>query len=118
MAPFRQDKVKVVPVEKLRKRFNNSPIYQKIQSGELIPVYLRDALIKNPRQSGNPPGTRSQLIRYIDSAGQIQAEIHQYLRPNGKLGGSGKPDPKLLRVGPDMLWKAELGRKKHQQKEK
>ncbi len=45
-----------------------------------------------------PPGTRSQMVRYLDANGFEVARVHQYLRPNGKLGGSGRPNPKRLVV--------------------
>ena len=37
-------------------------------------------------------------IRWHDESGLI-AEFHQFLRPNGEIGASGKPDPKILRLG-------------------
>jgi hypothetical protein len=40
--------------------------------------------------------TRSQLISYLDDAGQEVARVHQYLQPDGTLGASGRPDPKRL----------------------
>ena len=46
-----------------------------------------------------PPGTRSQMVAYVDASGQRVALVHQYLRPDGTLGGSGRPDPKLLIEG-------------------
>ncbi len=31
------------------------------------------------------------------------ALVHQYVRPDGTLGGSGLPDPKVLVVGNEVL---------------
>ena len=65
-----------------------------IANGTLAAQYLRDAILHNPAAVGEPPGTRSQVIRYVDSAGLWIVEVHQFLRPNGTLGASGRPDPK------------------------
>lgn len=72
-----------------------------ISSGQLTPQYLRDEPLKEPakRKYPEPDGTRSQVIRYYDSNGQWVVTIHQYLRPDGTLGATGKPDPKRLRIG-------------------
>lgn len=45
-----------------------------------------------------PPGTRSQIIAYLEAGRQI-AIVHQYRLPNGQLGASGLPDPKRLLIG-------------------
>lgn len=70
-----------------------------IENGTLIPDVVRDTPLSQPQRKGEPPGTRSQFIRYLDRGGQWVVEIHQYLRPDGTLGGSGKRDPKRLRIG-------------------
>ena len=49
-----------------------------------------------PSSKAEPPGTRSQMVAYVDSEGHRIALVHQYHRPNGALGGSGRPDPKEL----------------------
>lgn len=52
----------------------------------------------NPR-AGEPPGTRSQRVEYWDSTGSELVKVatcHRYLRPDGSLGASGKPDPKRV----------------------
>jgi len=36
------------------------------------------------------------MISYLDPHGREIARVHQYLRKNGTLGGSGRPDPKKL----------------------
>jgi hypothetical protein len=35
------------------------------------------------------------MISYVCGGTEI-ARAHRYLRPDGSIGGSGKPDPKLL----------------------
>jgi hypothetical protein len=41
----------------------------------------------------------SQIIEYFDAEGTRVALVDQYLRPDGTLGGSGRPDPKRVLVG-------------------
>lgn len=90
--------VKRVPPETIRTIFNNSQYPTLIANGHLAPHMLKDSVLQNPHLRREPPGTRSQVIRYFDLAGQWVVEIHQYLRPDGSLGASGKPDPKRLRI--------------------
>ena len=40
--------------------------------------------------------TESQLVVYYDKNFQEIANAHQYLRQDGSLGASGKPDPKMV----------------------
>lgn len=46
--------------------------------------------------SGEPPGTLSQIVAYLDSKGRQVAVVHQYLKRDGSIGGSGRPDPKKV----------------------
>jgi hypothetical protein len=48
-----------------------------------------------------PIGTRSQMIEYWESAGDHLVKIaiaHRYVRPDGTIGASGRPDPKRVVV--------------------
>lgn len=96
-------RVKRVPVGTLRSIFNNSQYPKQIRNGHLTPKILKDTPLQNPHLRGEPPETRSQVIRYSDPAGQWVVEVHQYLRPDGSLGASGKPDPKRLRIGTTLF---------------
>jgi hypothetical protein len=93
------ERVKRVSPETIRGIFNNSQCPVRISTGFLVPQIIRDNVLQNPNLKGEPQGTRSQTIRYSDLAGQWVVVIHQYLRPDGSLGASGKPDPKRLRIG-------------------
>jgi hypothetical protein len=90
--------VKRVPPETIRTIFNNSQCPEQIASGHLVPDMVSDKVLQNPHLKREPPGTRSQIIRYFDLAGQWVVLVHQYLRPDGSLGASGKADPKRLRI--------------------
>lgn len=45
----------------------------------------------------------SQTVEYFTKNGQRVARVHQYLRPDGTIGGKGRPDPKWLRLGSWVL---------------
>jgi hypothetical protein len=47
-------------------------------------------------QANQSPGTRSQILAYRDRAGVVVLRVHRYLRPDGTLGASGRPDPKYI----------------------
>jgi hypothetical protein len=42
--------------------------------------------------------TRSQTLECFDKDGNYLALLHQYKKPDGSIGASGKPDPKRLRI--------------------
>ena len=92
-------RVKRVPAETIRATFRNSQYPKLITEGRLQAVVLKDTPLQEPGSRGEPPGTRSQVIRYEDPIdGQWLVIVHQYVRPDGKLGASGQPDPKWLRI--------------------
>lgn len=64
-------------------------------TGELIAEVKED---RHPSLTlaREPYCTRSQMIVYRDQEGREIARVHQYLRTDGTLGASGKPDPKRL----------------------
>ncbi len=66
-------------------------------AGALLEVVTSEG---TPRpEAKEPPGTRSQRVEYWEPAeGRLckVATIHRYLRPDGTLGASGKPDPKRV----------------------
>lgn len=83
-----------VSAETLREIFNESGYWELAKEGKLFEkVYFEDVPQK---QSGEPPGTLSQIVAYLDSQGHPVAIVHQYLRRDGTIGGSGRPDPKKL----------------------
>jgi hypothetical protein len=88
------DKVVIVSPQEIHARFNSSEF---ASLDGLTAKILRDAEIKNPKIWQGPQGTRSQTIRYF-KGNQWVVEVHQYLRPDGTLGASGRPDPKRLRM--------------------
>lgn len=75
--------------------FNDGEYWERSQRGEFSVVILED---RHPAltAANEPPCTRSQMLSYRDGAGNEVARVHQYLRANGSIGASGKPDPKRL----------------------
>src|SRR4030042_3869883 len=87
-----------VPATTIRQAFNASQHPQNIANGEYEEQFLRNDHLKNPAEREEPTCTRSQAIRYFDADGRWIVEVHRYLRPDGTLGGSGREDPKRLRL--------------------
>ena len=79
----------------MRQFFNQANLWEKLRTGELRAVVKEErhpALV----QAREPYCTRSQMLSYLDDNGNEVARVHQYLRPDGQIGASGKPDPKRL----------------------
>lgn len=80
--------------DELREMFNSGQYFERMLAGE----FRAEVVSQNaPRRSNNQPrGTRSQLVDYYDHDYVRVARVHQYRLPDGSIGGSGRPDPKLL----------------------
>jgi hypothetical protein len=75
--------------------FNERDLYRLSTRGELRSIVMQEKH-PSPQPAREPFCTRSQMAAYVDSEGIEVARVHQYLRPDGTIGGSGKPDPKRL----------------------
>lgn len=87
--------MKRIAPREMRKIFNDGEYWERSQRGEFSLIILEDrhpALTK----ANEPFCTRSQMLSYRDKAGYEVARAHQYLRPKGDIGTSGRPDPKRL----------------------
>ncbi|WP_420625461.1 hypothetical protein [Candidatus Poriferisodalis sp.] len=71
----------------------NAFILPRIESGEILRLPL--PATHAGASSGQPPGTRSQTLYYLDDRG-IVAKAHCFLLPYGEIGASGVPDPKAV----------------------
>jgi len=107
MSPPFSDEVRYTSKENIRRMFNESQYPPMIAKGELTPKLLRNAHLKKPEERGEPCCTHSQTIRYSDNAGHWVVEVHQYFRPDKTIGGSGRPDPKRLRIG-NMVFAVDM----------
>jgi hypothetical protein len=47
-------------------------------------------------KSNQVPGTLSQFIKFFGENGSPVLMVHQFLRPDGTIGASGLPDPKMM----------------------
>jgi hypothetical protein len=91
-----------VPASRLREIFNTQGFQALIDSGALLETV--EAENAPSPASGQPSGTLSQLLAYRNSEGRIVLRVHRYLRSDGTLGGSGKPDPKYI-LHEDTIYK-------------
>jgi hypothetical protein len=96
-----QKPVEWVTPDIIREHFNRSQIFEQAQSGQIVTWAKRDSHPENP-PPGEPVCTRSQIVYYYTQDNAPIAIVHQYLRPDGTLGGSGLPDPKRLFL-PDRI---------------
>ncbi len=81
--------------------FNDGRYWEQMQAGVLKAVVLEER--PAPKGANQPPGTRSQMISYHDSEDNEIARVHQYLKADGTLGASGKPDPKRLLINDTLF---------------
>ncbi len=83
--------------------FNDGRYWDRTLTNEFILKRLRNPTVPplppTPEQpeGGLPEGTRSQTWEYYDRKTRIRvAKVHQYVRPDDMIGGSGKPDPVVI----------------------
>jgi hypothetical protein len=86
-----------VSKQELRELFRAPSVEGGIVSGELRPQLLREGH-PSPKKSGEPFCTRSQILAFYDYNNTGIAVCHQYLRPDGRIGASGKMDPKRVSI--------------------
>lgn len=82
----------------LRCRYNQSHLSERWQADEFHTEFGKPGSA-HPK-SGQPPNTISQIAYYFDKATNDQvAKVHFFLLETGKIGASGKHDPKGLLLG-------------------
>lgn len=96
--PPKPGDVEWVSKDIIRQIFNESQFVEKVQAGIFHARLKRNSHLSSPPPT-EPYCTNSQIVMYYDENDAVVAIVHQYLRPNGTLGGSGKPDPKRLFIG-------------------
>lgn len=92
---------KLVPARTIQTKFNEGRYYERTLLGEFRTQVLKSRVPKH-LHPGEPPGTLSQIVAYYGPQGRV-AIVHQYLRPDGSLGASGRPDPKQLLLEGTLL---------------
>jgi hypothetical protein len=83
----------------LRGIFNEARFEERLAAGELTASVRPDSEHLARSMPGEPPGTISHIVRYFDRDGRVVAIVHEYILPDGSRGGSGRPDPKWVRIG-------------------
>ncbi|GAC1406778.1 MAG: hypothetical protein NVSMB52_20290 [Chloroflexota bacterium] len=85
----------IISRDELRQRFNEGGYVERLERGILTAHEVANNHPSAPLAQ-EPFCTASQLIEYRTAAGTPVAIVHQYLRPDGTLGLSGLPDPKMI----------------------
>lgn len=78
--------------------FNAARLWELAQQGTITAKLDKNSHCEPPIPC-HPHCTHSQRVKYYDASGERIAVVHQYMKPDGSLGGSGKPDPKFLVQG-------------------
>lgn len=86
----------------LRRLFNESNITERAEREEVRVTY-RKLPRRAPASAGQAPGAVTELLEYFLPDGTSIALAHQYRNPDGTIGASGRPDPKLLRTDVEIL---------------
>src|SRR5690242_3554705 len=92
MVPTRIDKWE------MRRRFNCGGYHKRALKGEftVLPYKPRKRPQLASSTSGQVPGTLSGMIEFRDHNNRTIAKLHRFVRPDGTVGASGLPDPKVL----------------------
>jgi hypothetical protein len=79
----------------MRRRFNRGRYYERTLEGSLSANIERNTH-PSRTEASEPFCTHTQAVSYLDTNQQEVARVHQYLRPDGLIGASGRPDPKRI----------------------
>ncbi len=82
----------------LQELFNNSHYPQMIGAGQLTRTRLKQSHLQDPNPGQGPYCTYSESILYTSEDPNDFVIVHQYVRPDGTLGASGRPDPKKMKI--------------------
>jgi hypothetical protein len=93
-----------VTAHQIRAHFNAGGYLQRAERGELRQIVRLEKPLSEATcmAKGYPVGTRKQLLEYYDGEQRV-ALVHLVVLPDGTIGASGLPDPKVLLVD-GVLW--------------
>ena len=75
--------------------FNQGGYLERVATGDIVEKITRSGP-PNP-ELNLPLGSESQEVTYVDvNTGDELVRAHRYLLPDGRIGASGKPDPKRI----------------------
>jgi hypothetical protein len=94
--------VRRVTKDEILRAFNKGEFWEQAKS-RVLKVRLFKERHADPVRTGQPYCTRTQMLVYSTQDGDPIALVHQYLRPNGTVGASGKPSPKKLVIDNELL---------------
>jgi hypothetical protein len=79
----------------MQRRFNEGRYWERAIAGEFKVIVMEH---RHPAltAANEPFCTYSQMVSYRDTENNEIARVHQYLRQDGSIGASGRPDPKRL----------------------
>jgi hypothetical protein len=81
----------------LRCRFNRGRYFERMEMGDFRPVVIPETVHPAPSTAGQPPNTLSEMVSYLELTSDDEVcRVHQYRLETGRIGGSGRPDPKGL----------------------
>jgi len=100
--------VKRVTSAELCKLFNEGGYWESAKAGTLTQHILERRWSKMLTQETVP--IESQIVSYRDQANNEIARVHQFIRPDGSIAASGRPDPKRLLEG-GILYRLEKKKK-------
>lgn len=86
-----------ITANEMRKLFSEN-IFPQLSQGDLVTQVTWENHPSRPK-ANEPHCTKSQIVAYFDKGGMEIARVHRYLRTDGSLGASGKPDPKRIVIG-------------------
>lgn len=88
----------------MRVRFNDGQFWERQKVGEFTAHVLESRV--STALTNETVEITSQMVSYRDSTSNEIARVHQYVRPDGSIAASGKPDPKRLFDG-GVLYRLE-----------
>ena len=86
----------------VRAKFNAGQCVERAARDELHVRVTRRSK-ETPAERNQLPGTVTEVLKYATPQGQQVAVAVQYRRPDGTIGGPGRPDPKWLLDGSEAL---------------
>src|SRR5574337_561934 len=95
--------IEKVSPEEIQRVYAEADYEGRVQRGELV-VSIIDDNHPSRTKAREPICTRSQMIQYRRRRDNVVLVLaHRYLRRDGTIGASGKPDPKKIYLADKIL---------------
>lgn len=99
--PWPAGDIEWVSADIIRRAFNDGQFWERVLMGEATETVFKERHLSTHERE--PFCTLSQIVVYWDAGDSPIAIVHQYKRPDGSLGASGRPDPKRIVLGQRIL---------------